>query len=228
MDIHKLDLYNNHILIAGSTGSGKSTLEKMMLYELTGVNSPGGTFCLIDTKKVELYPFRLSPFCQFYVDIPAGVLPVLQSVNDIIDSRFRAMREKGLTYTDRPPLYIFIDEFADLIYSDYRRGIEAAISRILSIGRAAGVRVVLCTQRPTRDIITGMIAANCDTRIGLHTVTAQESRNIIGVKGCEDLPAYGYGFMRSAGSIEKIKITPVPDWAMEKRFEDLRKIQEMK
>lgn len=217
--------FSTHTLIAGSTGSGKSTLEKMMLYSLTGVDSPGGLFALIDTKKVELYPFRLSPFCRFYVDSPGGVLPVLRSVNDIIDNRYRSMRKKGLTYTDSPPLYIFIDEYADLIYSDYRRGIETAFSRILSIGRAAGVRVVLCTQRPTRDILTGMIAANCDTRIGLHTVTAQESRNIIGIKGCEDLPAYGFGFLRSAGKIEKIKISPVPEWAMQQRFEDLKNLE---
>lgn len=203
----------NHILIAGCTGSGKSTFINSFISRLLMENSPARLeLVLIDLKKVELYQYKRLPHCLSYSDTAPAAVNALNAVLIEIDKRFNEMRKQGRKTTARPHIYIVIDEFADLIITA-KKQIEPLITRISQIGRAAGVHLIIGTQRPTREIITGCIKVNFDCKIALRTATAQDSRNIIGVNGAENLPRYGAGIIARPGGIacyELPIISPAP------------------
>ncbi len=85
--------------------------------------------------------------------------------------------------------------------------VEPCIIRLSQLGRAANIHLIIATQRPTRDIITGAIKVNLDSRVALRCSTAQDSRNILDVKGAETLPRYGYAYYRTP---EGLKLIPIP------------------
>ena len=114
--------------------------------------------------------------------------------------------------TSEPPIYIIIDEFADLMTTQ-RKTVLPTLCRIAQLGRAAKIHLILATQRPTRDIVNGQIKVNIDCRVALRCPTAQDSRNIIGVKGAEMLPKIGYGLYLTPDTMQPIpvKIPFVPE-----------------
>lgn len=208
--INKL-LHRPHLLIAGTTGSGKSTLETLLLSELV-CDTTAPELWLIDPKKVELYRWRKSGTCKGYADEPTTILELLHRLNAVMDHRYNAMRQAEQVKTTDRHIYVFIDEYSDIVYSGIRRQAEPLLCRLLALGRAAGIHVIICTQRPTSDIITGMITANVSDRIALHTASAQESRNILGVAGAELLPQYGQAIISlSDGTTTRTYIEPVQE-----------------
>lgn len=189
-----LDMLNQpHLLIAGSTGSGKSVLINSLIYTLLYRTPAHVNFILLDPKKVELSVYKELPHTVRYSCTPPRMYEALLQAEAIMNGRYEEMAQQGLRMYNGGDIYVFIDEFADLmLYKEY--DFSERIIRIAQLGRAAKIHLIIATQRPTRDVITGRIKVNLDARVALRCPTAQDSRNIINIAGAEDLPVYGCAY----------------------------------
>ena len=179
-----------HLLVAGATGSGKSTIFEGMIFTKLGTDSPASArFILIDTKKVQFSHLRNLPHVLRYADSIPAAEEALTMAARIMDDRFAQMQRQGVREYNGADLYIVIDEAADLLTSSRKKAITALIQRVSMLGRAARIHLWIGSQVCTRDIISSAIKANIDTRIALRTATSQESRNICGVSGAEQFPS---------------------------------------
>jgi S-DNA-T family DNA segregation ATPase FtsK/SpoIIIE len=197
--IQRLDLAKApHLLVAGMTGSGKSAFINALLCDLITNNvSEELGLLLIDPKRVELSAYR---------GLPHLLCPPVFEVDEAKSALGWAAREMDIRFgkisngDDGPwsKLVVVIDELANLILAD--KEIEKPIVRIASMGRAAGVHLVLATQRPSADVLTGLIRANVPTRICLPVVTRMDSRIILDEGGGERLVRPGEMLARLPGS----------------------------
>jgi len=191
-----------HLLIAGQTGSGKSVMINTLLTSLLYRNSPSDMkLILVDPKQVEM---------TLYKDIPHLLAPVITEPEKCISAlkwaiaemerRLRAFAEIGKRniheYNDvkkeegMPYIVIVVDELADLMMMA-ARDVEALVVRLAAKARAAGIHLVIATQRPSVDVITGLIKANVPARIAFTTVQQVDSRTIIDQAGAEKLLGTG-------------------------------------
>jgi S-DNA-T family DNA segregation ATPase FtsK/SpoIIIE len=191
-----------HLLIAGSTGSGKSICINSIILSLMYQNSPDDLrFILIDPKRVEL---------SIYNDIVYLESPVITDTDKIINAlRFvvnemherykllQAANKKNIdsynkaVIVNRLPYYVVIvDEFAALM-SLAAKEVEAAVVSLAQLGRAAGIHLILATQRPSVDVITGLIKANITSRIAFAVASAMDSRTILDSSGADKLLGKG-------------------------------------
>jgi len=194
-----------HLLIAGATGSGKSICMNTFLISLLYQNAPNELkFIMIDPKRVELVPFDgiphlLTPVItesekalQAFRWIVAEMGRRLhrfseQKVRNIAEYNEKQMEEENVL----PRVVLVVDELADLMMRQYRRDTETMIVRIAQMARATGMHLIIATQRPSVDVVTGLIKANIPTRIAFRTVSAVDSRTIIDGIGAEDLLGKG-------------------------------------
>ena len=201
-----LDLVSSgRILIAGCSGSGKSVALKDIIYTLMAKDPNQNQFVFVDLKRVELKVFKTAPHTLTYVTEPGQVEEALNRVLLLIDARYRKMEQRNELKSSDPAVWVIVDEYADLVTIG-NKNIERAIQRIAQIGRASRVNLILCTQRPTKDILNGKISCNLDSRLALRTVCSQDSRNIISVSGAENLPDYGKAIMQIKGRNQEIDI----------------------
>ncbi|MEO8105405.1 MAG: DNA translocase FtsK 4TM domain-containing protein [Candidatus Saccharibacteria bacterium] len=191
-----------HLLVAGQTGSGKSVMINTLLTSLLYHNSPSDLkLILVDPKQVEMAPYH---------DIPHLLTPVINEPEKCISAlkwavaemerRLRAMSEVGkrniAEYNNlkkeegMPYIVIVIDELADLMMMA-ARDVEALIVRLAQKARAAGIHLVLATQRPSVDVITGLIKANVPARVAFTVASQIDSRTIIDQMGAEKLLGRG-------------------------------------
>lgn len=176
-----------HLLIAGATGSGKSVVINGILYTAL-YNSPAAVeLILIDPKRVELIDYAQLPHTLKYASEPGDMVQALEHGKEIMERRFQNMAKRHIKEWDRGHVYIIIDELADLMLTN-RKQVQPLLQRIAQLGRAARVHIIAATQCPLAKVIPTEIKANFDSRLGLRTASQQDSRNIIGVKGCEWLP----------------------------------------
>lgn len=210
-------LNDSHTLIAGCSGSGKSVALRSVLTEAIRKSPLSVNLILIDLKRVELIDFKDAPHTLTYIDKPEQVSNCLDTVMDIIEQRYERMQENREKVSSESDIYVVIDEFADLVLTCSKHCIDN-IQRISQIGRASRVHLLLATQRPTRSdgILKGAIAVNLETRLALRTVSKQDSRNILGINGAEELPQYGFGIFQRKGYNNKISINLVPDSEIER------------
>lgn len=194
-----------HLLIAGSTGSGKSVLINSLIYTALYKSPNRYQFILIDPKRVELVDYKPLPHTISYSSEMADILEALQTAIDLMENRYKAMQRQRIKKSNAADIYIIIDEYADLIIQA-KKQVERYIMRLSQLGRAANIHLILATQRPTRDIITGAIKVNLDSRVALRCPSPVDSRNIIDVKGAEALPRYGYGYYRTAAGLKLVSI----------------------
>lgn len=181
-----------HLLIAGATGSGKSVIINGIIYtQLLHCPSESG-FILIDPKRVELVQYKNCPHCLVYASEPANMVRALEKGIAIIDRRYTEMQRRHERKYTGSDVYIVIDELADLMTTN-KRQVQPLLQRICQIGRAARVHVIAATQCPLAAVIPTQIKVNFDARVGLRTRSAQDSKNILGVNGLEQLPRYGQG-----------------------------------
>lgn len=200
-----------HLLIAGKTGAGKSVVINGIIYSLLIEKLP--TECalvLIDPKRVELAQWRDCPHCVKYASEPGEPAEALRAALDITENRFRQMQREKVRRWQGGQVYVIIDELADLMTVS-RREVLPLIQRLCQIGRAAGVHVIAATQCPLTKVIPTEIKVNFDSILGLKTVTAQHSRNIIEQTGCETLPPYGFGYYRTPAGMNVERLPMVPD-----------------
>lgn len=191
-----------HLLIAGSTGSGKSVAINSLLIGLVYQNSPDDLkLVLVDPKKVEL---------SMYNDIPYLLTPVITDVKKTVNAlkwvvsemerRYQVLSNRGkrniaaynaANAADTLPYIVFIiDELADLM-SVAAGEVEAAIVRLAQMSRAVGIHLVLATQRPSVNVLTGLIKANVPSRIAFSVPSQIDSRTILDMAGAERLLGRG-------------------------------------
>jgi S-DNA-T family DNA segregation ATPase FtsK/SpoIIIE len=202
-----------HLLVAGSTGSGKSvSLNSMicsMLYKATPINV---RFLMIDLKMLEL---------SFYEGIPHLLLPVVTNAKnakaslrwliDEMERRYKMMADKGVRSIDKynqkmvkgnletiPYIVVVIDELADLMMVSTKE-VEEYIARLAQMARASGIHLILATQRPSVDVLTGIIKANFPARISCQVSSKVDSRTILDTNGAESLLGYGDMLFLSPG-----------------------------
>jgi S-DNA-T family DNA segregation ATPase FtsK/SpoIIIE len=192
-----------HLLVAGATGSGKTVCLNSIIISLLYQNGPSDLkFILIDPKRVEL---------PIYNDIPHLLTPVVTEVKKTIqvlrwlifemEKRFETLEQKGArdikSYNEKvapdermPYLVVIVDELADLM-SAAASEIEGLIIRLAQMARAVGIHLVLATQRPSVDVITGLIKANITSRIAFSVASTIDSRTILDTAGAEKLLGRG-------------------------------------
>lgn len=209
-----------HLLIAGATGSGKSVCMNTFLSALLYQNAPHELkFILIDPKRVELMP---------YDNIPHLLTPVITDSEKALQALRWAVAEMGRRlhrfsemgvrnireYNEKqdseenlmPRIVVVIDELADLMMRQYRRDTEMMVARIAQMARAVGMHLIIATQRPSVDVITGLIKANIPTRMAFRTVSAVDSRTILDSIGAEDLLGKGDMLYLTAETPRPIRI----------------------
>lgn len=191
-----------HVLIAGATGSGKSVLINAFIGSLLFRASPSEVnFIMVDPKRVELTNYNGIPHLLTPVIVePAKVLSALKWATGEMDRRYKLFAEVGARNIDAynelsgfqalPYLIIIIDELADIMFYAQVE-VEDAITRIAQMARATGIHLVLATQRPSVDIITGLIKANVPTRIAFAVSSMIDSKVIIDQPGAEKLLGKG-------------------------------------
>ena len=182
-----------HLLIAGATGSGKSVIINGLVTTAL-YNSPlTNQFILIDPKRVELIDYKCLPHTIQYASEPADMVNALKLALSITETRYTEMQHEHTKKYTGSHIYVIIDELADLMTTN-KKQVQPLIQRLAQIGRAANIHIIAATQCPLREVIPTAIKCNFDSRIALRTRSAQDSRNILGVTGCERLPRYGQGY----------------------------------
>lgn len=191
-----------HVLIAGATGSGKSVAVNSFLCSMLFRASPAEVkFILVDPKRVELTGYNDIPHLLTPVIVePAKVVSALKWATQEMDNRYKKLAEVGVKNIDgyneisgfaaMPSIVIVIDELADIML--FAPGeVEESITRIAQMARAVGIHLVLATQRPSVDVITGLIKANIPTRIAFNVSSMTDSRVILDSPGAEKLLGRG-------------------------------------
>lgn len=188
-----------HLLVAGATGSGKSVVINGIITTALKDSPAAVQFIFIDPKRVELVEYKPLPHTLKYASEPGDMVQALQYAMDTTESRYRAMQARHEKNYSGGAVYVVIDELADLMTTN-RKQVQPLIQRLAQIGRAANVHIIAATQCPLSAVIPTPIKVNFDSRVGLRTRSKQDSRNILGLPGCETLPRYGQGYyMTSAG-----------------------------
>lgn len=201
-----------HTLIAGTTGCGKSTFLHSVMRALLVQHSPASAkLVLIDPKRVELRQYAYLPHTIGYAETPADALSALESAHAMMEQRYRRMVRQGLKTSNEADVYIIIDELADLMLSAEARHIKPVLQSLLQLGRASRIHVIACTQCPNRKVIEAQLVCNFTNRFGLRCVSPIESRQIIGVKGCESLPEHGQAWYVKGCHVGKYVLPFVTD-----------------
>ena len=187
-----------HVLIAGTTGRGKSVLINYWIASMTFRTSPSEVrLILVDPKRVELNLYRDIPHLMAPVIVePDKILYSLKWAIGEMERRYKLFAEVGVRHIDGynelsgfqaiPYILIFIDELADLMaFAPVE--VEDSICRLAQMARATGIHLVVATQRPSVDVITGLIKANIPSRIAFNVSSMVDSRVIIDMPGAENL-----------------------------------------
>lgn len=207
--LYKDMLKQPHLLIAGATGSGKSVVINGIMYTALFDSPARIQFILIDPKRVELVDFKPLPHTVKYASEPGEMVQALEMAMEITESRYKAMQARHEKKYTGGAVYVVIDELADLMTTD-RRHVQPLIQRLAQIGRAANVHIIAATQCPLASVIPTPIKVNFDSRVALRTRSKQDSRNILGVGGCELLPRYGQGYYMTPDGLQLYNI-PMQD-----------------
>jgi S-DNA-T family DNA segregation ATPase FtsK/SpoIIIE len=192
-----------HLLIAGATGSGKTVCLNSIIVSLLMHNIPDEMrFVMIDPKRVELTAFNGIPHLSTPVVIEGEkAVDILKWLEHEMDSRYRRLASVGSQNIERynksskepkqmPFLVVVIDELADLMLAR-ADDVEPLLCRLAQMGRAVGIHLIVATQRPSVDVITGLIKANFPTRISFAVVSQVDSRTILDGVGAEKLLGRG-------------------------------------
>ena len=218
-----------HLLVAGTTGSGKSAFINTLIASLVYAKSARELrFVMVDPKMIELAVYERLPHlaCPVVKDLEGEGERVLEGLVTEMEDRFRRMGAVGarnivafnrtirssrkpqyMKYEGRwepmPYVVLLVDEFADMILVLGKRA-ETAVTRLAQKARAAGIHLVIATQRPSADVVTGLIKANFPTRIAFRVQSGVDSRTILDQSGAETLLGKGDMLYQSATGIQRL------------------------
>ncbi|WP_440911118.1 DNA translocase FtsK 4TM domain-containing protein [Candidatus Pelagibacter sp.] len=222
-----------HLLIAGTTGSGKSVCINTIILSILYRHTPDKCkFILIDPKMLELSTYEGIPhlLCPVITEAKKAA-SVLGWVVKEMESRYRLMTKEGVRNIDgynakhslpMPYIVVVVDEMSDLMLVAGKE-IENYIQKLSQMARAAGIHIIMATQRPSVDVITGTIKANFPTRISFQVTSKIDSRTILGEQGAEQLLGKGdMLYMSSANKVIRIHAPFVSDNEIEKINNSLR------
>lgn len=198
-----------HVLIAGATGSGKSVLLNSMIVSMLYSCTPSKMkMVMIDPKQVELSKYEGLPhLVRPIVKSHKEAVGTLEMVCHEMDNRYRTMAQnscKKASEMDLPSLVVVIDELADLMLTS-KYECEQSIIRIAQLGRAAGIHLIVATQRPTVNVITGLIKSNIPCKVALQTASIRDSMNILDHKGAESLTGKGDALIKLPDRVEEVR-----------------------
>ena len=207
-----------HVIVAGATGSGKSVGLNTMLMSLLYRRTPEQLkLLMIDPKVVELAPFNKMPhmLCPVITDMDKAATALQWAVGEM-ERRYQLLAEAGTrniaSYNDKvsagqklPWIVIVVDEFADLVMQQGEE-VEKTMARLAQKARAAGMHVILATQRPSREVITGIIKANFPTRIAFRVSQRVDSGIILDEQGAEHLLGKGDMLVKLSGASEAVRV----------------------
>ena len=216
-----------HILVAGTSGSGKTEWLRTALAGLLLANTPETLrLVLIDPKRNAFSDLKGSPYLYTPDSIiyppEHSAIAALQMLIDEMESRYRDFERHQADDLDRyirktgdrkPRIVCVCDEYADLVSADRtaRKEIETAISRLGAKARAAGIHLIVATQRPSRDIVAGALKANMSCKVALKTQSAIESRLILEEAGAENLLGHGDLLFCDVGSPIRLQSPYLPE-----------------
>lgn len=204
-----------HLLIAGTTGSGKTVCVNSLILSLLFKKSPADLkFLMIDPKMVELMHFNNLPhlLCPLVTDAKRATF-ALKWVTYEMEERYRLLAKAGArnieSYNEKqekiPYIIVIIDEFADLMTVAPDQ-IENAVTRLAQLSRAVGIHLILATQRPSVDVITGVIKANLPARISFKVASKVDSRTVLDMNGADKLLGKGDMLFLRPGESKLIRI----------------------
>ncbi|MEW6685783.1 MAG: DNA translocase FtsK 4TM domain-containing protein [Candidatus Edwardsbacteria bacterium] len=225
-----------HLLIAGATGSGKSVCLNTLINSLLFKSTPEKLhFIMVDPKRIELSIYRGIPHLQFEYSLgieaaeaseeikkiegivvdPLEVVKVFRMAVMEMENRYKLLAQAGSrniedynakNETKLSYLVIVIDELADIMLSREANEIEAHITKLAQMSRAVGIHLILATQRPSVDVITGLIKANFPARIAFQVASKTDSRTILDANGAEKLLGRGDMLFLPPGKAETIRV----------------------
>lgn len=192
-----IDIVSNpHMLIAGTTGSGKSTMlhtiiANLLMYHNTYIS-------LMDPKNIEFYKY--SGLWNYKLGVNYSYSDCVQKLSDLCDEmerRYTLMRTHRISSDYFPYIVLIIDEFADLILQDADHSFHGYLCKLAQKSRAAGIHIILSTQRPSVDIVDGSIKANFPARLSCKVATNTDSRVILDTPGAELLLGKGDSLLKN-------------------------------
>ena len=230
-----------HLLIAGQTGSGKSVCVNTLISTLISKKSDKEVkFIMVDPKMVELMPYNDIPhlLVPVIIDPQQAAIALKWAVNEM-ENRYKKLMENGvrnikgynsLSFVEKMPyIVIIIDELADLMMVA-SGSVEESIARIAQKARAVGIHLVVATQRPSTDVITGMIKANLPSRISFALRSQIDSRTILDSAGAEKLLGQGDMLLLANGSskLERIQGAYISDEEVKNLTDTLKSTKKVK
>ena len=206
-----------HTLIAGATGSGKSTVISGLIHTAI-YNSPAvARFIICDPKRVDMVEYSTLPHVLRYATEPRQIAEALRYALAIMEDRYNQMSKQRMKEYNGSTVYVIIDEVADLLTDTAnKRVFSPMIQRLAQLGRAARITVIMASQVCLASVISTPIKANFSSRLALRTATAQDSRNILDMKGAETLPdprtvGEAHGIWRHGADVECWKLPRYDD-----------------
>ena len=201
-----------HLLIAGTTGSGKSVFLNSVILNLMALSDKQPiNMVLIDPKRVEFAPFAgVKQLAHSIITETDDARNLLSEAEALMEERYKLISKASVRnigdYNKKkkagkkmPYLFVLIDEFADLIMQDRSGNVKDSVIRLAQKSRAVGIHVVIATQRPSAKVIDGLIKANFPARIAFKTASKVDSRIILDENGAEDLLGQGDMLAKTSG-----------------------------
>lgn len=215
-----------HLLIGGSTGSGKSVGIHMLINSLLAKNKPETLqLILIDPKRTELGMYNGLPHLIGEVVTEAETAnSALEWLVNEMERRYTLMEQNDTRelMEGEAVILVVIDEMADLIMSGIKE-IESNIIRLAQKARACGIHIIAATQRPSREVVTGLIKANFPARLAYRTASSIDSRVILDSRGAETLLGQGDSLFYNVGTMKRIQAGFISDKYLLKLIESFKK-----